>query len=237
MSLINEEYIEFLKMSIDLIQKINQEATFQSVLELNKIISRVESWKIKIIWFNFKNDLKILGLQDVLTNCFDSISEVNPFALLAPLIKNKHPQLAELSKLYIKYEDLNEELELSTFEFYNIIDERFAWDENNEEFIEIEQKLDKITEEIKDTIILYVKDKTKFYTDYYETIFKTHYSTLNIDLKSYIDHFMKNYMLKNFREIYNYICLDVVKANNITDLTHISIIVEINYDHVKAIIN
>ena len=43
----------------------------------------------------------------------------------------------ELSKLYIKHEDYQDDIEDKTLYLYNLIDDKFSWLDENEDFIKI----------------------------------------------------------------------------------------------------
>jgi hypothetical protein len=147
--------------------------------------------------------------------------------------------LINLSNLYIEYEDAQDELEDHTNYLFELIDKKFSWLDEDDDFIQIAELLDKISKAIGEKIQTHIEAKRKFYVEYIETTYKLKtgqdiidYNDINQHVKNYI----KNYLLKNFGGMFDQICLDVLESNGITDQSQTSAIISLYYDYTKQMV-
>ena len=135
-----------------------------------------------------------------------------------------------LTKLYIKHEDYQEDIETKTLYLYNLIDDNFGWLDTNPEYISLTDFIDKISNEIYDNFEKYVDKKKQFYLEYFQEKCKQMEQS---NVKLFICNFTKNYILNNFGPVFDQICLDVLELNGIKDENEIKKIITLCYDHTK----
>jgi hypothetical protein len=153
----------------------------------------------------------------------DTISEMQK-------IEKNQDKLNELNKLHIillkeqiEQEDKQEELEAKINYLYELMDEKFEWLDDNEEFIKLTELLEKISNEICEGVLRFIDQKKEFYKEYLK----------GYDL-IYIKNYTRAYLLHNFNDIFNQACLDVLDQNNIKDEQQIKTIISLYYDYTKS---
>ncbi len=252
-----------IELSVDKLKEIEQQINvfnmdsidIKSILEFKNLHNLITNLELEIMWKEFNIDLEklILNHLDQLnikleTSMRDQTDKPKNQILLLKekvlsLIKIESDQTKieslknlniVLSNLYIKYEDLEDEISLQTNYLYDYIDEKFQWLDENPEFIQICELLDSISNEIFKNVLKYVEDKSKFYKEYFDTKFKTEADRdMGPNLEIYVMNFIKNYMLNNFDSIFNQICLDILESKGITNEADIKNIVKLHYGYTK----
>lgn len=245
----------------DLEDQINNfkiyEVNFESVLKYKQLINKIPLAEKEFLWNQFTCDLELINFNDYsiaiekkLFNKKDYPKYVIEILIgkVSVLLNNNtdsnfEEKLKELkiklSNLYIKYEDLQDDIKSNTDYLYEIIENKFSWLDDDEEFEKIADLLESISLEICKKIQNQIDDKYKFYIDYINT---THTiksndsepSDLNIfDLKKSACSYIGNFISVNFTSMFDQICLDVLESNGITNEKEISTIIGIYYDYVK----
>lgn len=227
-----------------------EQVTLDSILNYKSFFDNINKYILARCWQSFSIDLEKLNLSGYDIDIDNSLYKEKPKNAIL-LVKNKVSSMkriendnfkltklkqldVELSRLYIKHEDLEEELDESFNHIYNKYDEKFEWLDNNEEFIKISELLEKISKEICDGVKKHINQKKEFYLEYFKQSFKLNSDKeLNINSELYASNFIKNYILNNFNDIFNAACLDVMELNKITDTEQIKKIIKIYYDYTK----
>ncbi len=234
-----------------------EEVSLDSVLKFKNLSNKIED-KIKLLlWENFNTNINLLKLSDYQIEIDKGLMDTKEYPTsivlairqkVAAMIKieqdeNKKEKLNKLKttldNLYIQYEDAQDDLQTETNYLYDLIDKKFSWLDEDEEFIAIAELLEKISEEICGKIKLHIKEKHKFYSDYVETMYKLESEKtqpMSTYSKLYVENYIKTYITNNFGGMFDQICLDVLEANGITDELSIKKFISIYYDHTKQIV-
>ncbi len=234
-----------------------EEVSLDSVLKFKNLSNKIED-KIKLLlWENFNTNINLLKLSDYQIEIDKGLMDTKEYPTsivlairqkVAAMIKieqdeNKKEKLNKLKttldNLYIQYEDAQDDLQTETNYLYDLIDKKFSWLDEDEEFIAIAELLEKISEEICGKIKLHIKEKHKFYSDYVETMYKLESEKtqpMSTYSKLYVENYIKTYITNNFGGMFDQICLDVLEANGITDELSIQKFISIYYDHTKQIV-
>lgn len=207
---------------------------FDSIVKLKQLNDSIINYHNELLWINFNKDIKELSSFNIEINILDK--KENPKNILLNIINkvksNKNINTSKLYNLYFFYEDLHDEYESKLKYLFDMIDEKFNWLDDNEEFIKITDFLDKISEEICDGVIKHINQKKEFYEEYFKTTF---IETSIEDSDECIINFVKNYILNNYNIIFNQVCLDVLELNGIKDEEQIKQIITLYYDYTKQI--
>ena len=233
-------------------KSIEEEVTLDSVLKFKTLAHKITDKEKSLLWENFNENIKLLKLPEYKIELEKELMDIKeyPVAIILAIrqkvsamikIEQDEGKKAGLNQLkimlenmYIQYEDAQDELQLETNYLYDLIDEKFAWLDEDDEFIQIAEKLEKIASEICQRINRLVESKEKFYLDYIETTYKLNSGQSMTDFsKIYVDNYIKNYIGKNFGGMFDQVCLDVLEANGITDEADIKKFIGIYYDHTK----
>ncbi len=234
-----------------------EEVSLDSVLKFKNLSNNIEN-KIKLLlWENFNTNINLLKLSDYQIEIDNKLMDTKEYPTsiilairqkVAAMIKieqdeSKKEKLNKLKttldNLYIQYEDAQDELQTETNYLYDLIDEKFSWLDEDEEFIAIAELLEKISQEICGKIKSHIKEKHKFYSDYVETIYKletTQSESMSAYSKLYVENYIKTYIINNFGGMFDQICFDVLEANGITDESSIKKFISIYYDHTKQVV-
>ncbi len=234
-----------------------EEVSLDSVLKFKNLSNNIEN-KIKLLlWENFNTNINLLKLSDYQIEIDNKLMDTKEYPTsiilairqkVAAMIKieqdeSKKEKLNKLKttldNLYIQYEDAQDELQTETNYLYDLIDEKFSWLDEDEEFIAIAELLEKISQEICGKIKSHIKEKHKFYSDYVETIYKletTQSESMSAYSKLYVENYIKTYITNNFGGMFDQICFDVLEANGITDESSIKKFISIYYDHTKQVV-
>ncbi len=234
-----------------------EEVSLDSVLKFKNLSNNIEN-KIKLLlWENFNTNINLLKLSDYQIEIDNKLMDTKEYPTsiilairqkVAAMIKieqdeSKKEKLNKLKttldNLYIQYEDAQDELQTETNYLYDLIDEKFSWLDEDEEFIVIAELLEKISQEICGKIKSHIKEKHKFYSDYVETIYKletTQTESMSAYSKLYVENYIKTYIINNFGGMFDQICFDVLEANGITDESSIKKFISIYYDHTKQVV-
>ena len=229
-----------------------EEITLDTVLKFKNLSTKIQEKEKSLLWENFKENINLLKLSDYQIEIEKDFMDTKeyPTAIILGIRQkvsaminiesdeNKKENLNKLrialTNMYIQYEDAQDELQLETAYLYDLIDDKFSWLDEDEEFIEIAELLEKITTEICVRIKAHVDAKYKFYSEYIETAFKLNSGQSMLDYtKFYAENSIKNYIGKNFGGMFDQVCLDVLEANGITDESDIKKFVGIYYDFAK----
>ena len=232
-----------------------EEVTLDTVLKFKNLSQKIVDNEKLLLWENFNENIALLKLSEYQIELDNELMDTKeyPIAIILGIIQkvssmikieqdeNKKAALNELkitlSNLYIKYEDAQDELQMETNYLYDLIDEKFSWLDEDEEFAQIAELLEKISSEICGKIKTHIETKQKFYSDYVETTFKLKSEqSISINSKFYVDNYIKNYIVKNFGGMFDQICLDVLEANGITNESDIKKFIGIYYDYTKQIV-
>lgn len=230
-----------------------KQVNLDTILQIKQLSDQVKKLENEMLWDFFKSDIESLELgkfnikldssiqykKEVPKNVILKIKEaVNSTKRLDKdeiKIKEYTDFSIELSKLYIKHEDYQEEVDDKTLYLYNLIDEKFGWLDDNKEFIKISELLDKVSKEICDGVSKHVENKRKFYEDYFQENFKNlAFNNMSTNSELYVCNFIKNYILNNFGPIFNQVCLDVLELNGINDEKDIKKIIGLYWDYTKT---
>lgn len=240
-------------------QEINDfkmdEVTLDTVLKFKTLSHKVIDKEKSLLWENFNENINLLKLSDFQIKLEKELMDTKeyPLAIILAIIQNVSAMIkfeqdekkkADLNKLkihlenmYIQYEDAQDELQLETSYLYDLIDNKFSWLDEDEEFIQIAEQLETVTTEICQRINSLIETKQKFYSDYIETTFKLNSGeSMSNYSKIYVDNYIKNYIVKNFGGMFDQVCLDVLEANGITSEADIKKFIGIYYDYTKQIV-
>lgn len=244
-----EDNIKQYESKIDVLIDINY------VLKIKLLADDIRQYELGVCWEYFESDIKSFDLDKKLeenniklsSDIFDKKESPKNIILMIKNVVNTHKKIiegedrkelddfnVELSKLYIKHEDYQDEIEDKTTYLYELIDTTFSWLDDNEEFIKITDLLDKICNEICDYMTKHIGHKRTFYEEYFNQKFQEASNNLpGVKIELYVSNFIKHYLFINFNAIFNQICLDVLESNGITDETHIKNIITLYYDYIK----
>lgn len=219
------------------------EVNMNTILGIKKLADNFNDYEKQFLWKDFETkfnsimyrfieldiivDSNIKDIKEYPKNIInilkDTISEMQK-------IEKNQDKLDELNKLHtillkeqIEQEDKQDELEANINYLYELMDEKFEWLDENEEFIKLTELLEKISNEICEGVLRYVDQKKQFYKEYLNG-----YDTL------YVKNYIKSYLLHNFNNIFNQACLDVLDQNNIKDEQQIKTIISLYYDYTKS---
>jgi hypothetical protein len=235
--------------------KINR-VDLDSIIQLKQFTTQLQKFEWSTLWAFFQPDLDLFLLESLeLLESFniklESIIEICKNKKDSPIIvihqikklissaklltENPNSKLLDkidvaLTKLYIKHEDYQEDIETKTLYLYNLIDDNFGWLDTNPEYISLTDFIDKISNEIYDNFEKYVDKKKQFYLEYFQEKCKQMEQS---NVKLFICNFTKNYILNNFGPVFDQICLDVLELNGIKDENEIKKIITLCYDHTK----
>jgi hypothetical protein len=236
--------MEELKYFEDLINNYQiNEVTMNSILDIKKLSDSLNDYEKQFLWKNFESKFnsiiqKFIELDIIVDSDIKDLREYpkniinilkNTIYEMIKIEKNQD-KLNELNKLYtillrehIEEEDKQEEFEDEIEYLYEILDEKFKWLDDNENFIQLSELLEKISNEICEGVLRYVDQKKQFYTEYLKG-----YDTL------YVKNYVRSFLLHNFNNIFNEACLDVLDQNNIKDEHQIKTIISLYYDYTKS---
>lgn len=233
-------------------EKVKQ-VDIDTVLQIKELSDKIKKLENEILWDFFKSDLESLELSKFNIKLYSSIQDKKeiPKNIILKIKEavNSTKKLIkeetkiseytdfgiELSKLYIKHEDYQDDIEDKTLYLYNLIDDKFNWLDENEEFIKISELLDKISKEICDGVLKHVEDKRKFYAEYFQGNYRNLADgNMSINSELYVCNFIKNYILSNFGPIFNQVCLDVFELNEIKNENEIKKIIGLYWDYTKS---
>lgn len=231
------------------------EITFETVLEYKKLANKISLIEKEFLWSIFNEKITTLNLQTYNIFLDAEIIDKNEYPKnIILLIREKVSSMIKiendsehkdnldklkiiLSNLYIEFEDIQEDTQDKTNYLYTLIDEKFAWLDEDEEFIAIAEILEQISKEILRKIQTHIEEKRKFYIEYIETTYKLNTKEDITDYtKIYVTNYIKNYILKNFGGMFDQFCLDVLESNGISDEKNIKTIISLYYDYTKQII-
>ena len=229
-----------------------EEVTLDTVLKFKNLSQKIADKEKELLWENFNENIALLKLSDYQIELEKELMDTKeyPIAIILAIrqkvstmiiIEQQEEKKARLNQLkialsnmYIQYEDAQDELQLETNYLYDLIDEKFAWLDEDEEFVQIAELLEKISQEICGKIKTQIEAKQKFYSEYIETTFKLNSGQSMSDYsKNYVDNYIKNYIGKNFGGLFDQVCLDVLEANGITNESDIKKFIGIYYDFTK----
>ncbi len=219
------------------------EVNMNSILGIKKLADSLNDYEKQFLWKDFESKfnsiiLKFIELDIIVDSNIKDIKEYpkniinilkNTIYEMIKIEKNQD-KLNELNKLYtillrehIEEEDKQEEFEDEIEYLYEILDEKFEWLDDDDDFIQLSELLDKISNEICEGVLRYVDQKKQFYKEYMK----------GYDL-IYIKNYTRSYLLHNFNNIFNEACLDVLDQNNIKDEDQIKAIISLYYDYTKS---
>lgn len=232
-----------------------EEVTLDSVLKFKNLSNKISIAEKKILWENFEYNIGLLKLNDYGIEVDKELMDINEYPKniiltirqkVSLIIKTEtNPEIKEklcvlkknLSNLYIEYEDMQDDIQTDTNYLLEMIDEKFSWLDDDEEFIQIAELLEKISKEVCAKIQIHIEEKRKFHTEYIETTYKLNAGQNMSDYsKLYISNYIKTYILKNFCGMFDQICLDVLEANGIKEEKDIKTIISLYYDHTKQML-
>lgn len=214
-----------------------------SILGIKKLADSLNDYEKHILWKDFETKFnsiiqKFIELDIIVDSNIKDMREYpknivnvlkDTISELLKIEKNQN-KLNELNKLHtiilkehIEQEDKQEELDVKINYLYELIDEKFEWLDDNEDFIQLTELLEKISNEICEGVLRYVDQKKQFYKEYLKG-----YDTL------YVKNYIRSYLLHNFNNIFNQACLDVLDQNNIKDEDQIKAIISLYYDYTKS---
>ncbi len=227
------------------------DVTIKSVLKMKKLSDNISNYIKHNSWIGFEEDLTQVNLESVGIVLDDKLMNKKDLPyLVIHLIKNKLQELysigdeeqkqkikdinVKLSELCIKYEDIVDEFINQVYYLEDLIDVKFEWLEEDEEFNKISNLLTKISDEINMAVSEHIENKRKFYSDFINQKYKEENGDIiNESTKLYVYTYVHNYIVKNFTDIFNSICFDVIEQNGITDEEDIKSIISLYYDYCK----
>jgi hypothetical protein len=235
------EELKQLEDSINNYQMID--VNMNSILGIKKLADSLNDYEKHILWKDFETKFnsiiqKFIELDIIVDSNIKDMREypkniVNVLKdTISELLKIEKNQdkLNELNKLHtiilkehIEQEDKQEELDVKINYLYELMDEKFEWLDDNQDFIQLTELLEKISNEICEGVLRYVDQKKQFYKEYMK----------GYDL-IYIKNYTRSYLLHNFNNIFNEACLDVLDQNNIKDEDQIKAIISLYYDYTKS---
>ena len=220
-----------------------QQVDMNSILGIKKLADNINNFEKQYLWKDFETKFNSIIIKFIELDIFvdPNIKDIREYpkniviimkdtiAEMQKIEKNQQ-KLEELKNLqtilikeHIEQEDKQEDLETKIEYLYELMDEKFEWLDDNENFIQLSELLEKISNEICEGILRFVDQKKQFYTEYLKG-----YDTL------YIKKYIKSYLLHNFNNVFNQACLDVLDQNNIKDENQIKTIISLYYDHIKS---
>ena len=228
-----------------------KQVNLNSVLQIKQLSDKIKKLENEFEWDFFQSDIKTLDLSKFNINLDTSIQDKkeSPKNILLKIkevvysikkllqdedkIKDYTEFNVNLSRLYIKHEDYQDDIEDKTLYLYNLLDDKFAWLDDNTDFIKISELLDKVAHEICQHVSEHIEAKRKFYEDYFKENFK---NLSNNDMSSelYVCNFIKNYIINNFGLIFNQVCLDVFELNGINDEKEMKQIIGLYWTYIKT---
>jgi len=220
-----------------------KEVNMNSILAMKKLADNINDYEKKFLWKDFENKFnsiikRFIELDIIVDSNMKDSKEypkniVNIFKnIIYEMIKIEKNQdkLNKLNNLYtillreyIDEEDKQEEFEDEIEYLYEILEKKFEWLEEDDDFIQLSELLDKISKEICEGVLRYVDQKKQFHKEYMK----------GYDL-TYIKNYTRSYLLHNFNNIFNQACLDVLDQNNIKDEDQIKTIISLYYDYTKS---
>lgn len=229
--------------------------TLDSVLQFKNLSNRISIEEKKLLWENFPYNISLLKLSEHGMEIDKELFDTNDYPIniimtirekVSSVLKietddnkkeNLNMLLTNLSNMYIVYEDAQDELQNETNYLFEMIDEKFSWLDEDEEFIQIAELLEKISKEICDKIQSHIEEKRKFYVDYIETTYKVNSGQdISFWSKNYVTNYIKSYILKNFGGMFDQVCLDILDANGIKEESDIKKVISLYYDYTKQIV-
>jgi len=231
------------------------EVNLESVLGFKKLSNKIELAIKALLWENFDYNIGLLKLSDYSIQIDKELLDRNDYPKnIVLIIKEKVYSMIKmeqdenvkaslqrlktnLSNLYIEYEDAQDDLETETNYLYEMIDKKFAWLDEDEDFEQIAELLEKVSKEICRKIQEHIETKRKFYVEYIETTYKLSSGQDISDYsKRYVANYIKTYILKNFGGMFDQICLDVLESNGIKEEKDIKAIIGLYYDYTKQMV-
>lgn len=220
-----------------------KEVNMNSILAMKKLADNINDYEKKFLWKDFENkfnsiiqkfieldiiiDFNIKDPREYPKNIVNILK--NTIYEMIKIEKNQD-KLNKLDNLYtillrehIEEKDKQEEFEDEIEYLYEILDKKFEWLDDDDDFIQLSELLDKISNEICEGVLRYVDQKKQFYKEYMK----------GYDL-IYIKNYTRSYLLHNFNDIFNQACLDVLEQNNIKDENQIKTIISLYYDYIKS---
>ena len=220
-----------------------QQVDMNSILGIKKLADNINTFEKQYLWKDFETKFNSIIIKFIELDIFvdPNIKDIREYpkniviimkdtiAEMQKIEKNQQ-KLEELKNLqtvlikeHIEQEDKQEDLETKIEYLYELMDEKFEWLDDNENFIQLSELLEKISNEICEGILRFVDQKKQFYKEYlkgYDTI--------------YVKKYIKSYLLHNFNNVFNQACLDVLDQNDIKDEQQIKMIISLYYDHIKS---
>jgi hypothetical protein len=231
------------------------EITLDSVLQFKNLSNKISIEEKRLLWENFPYNVSLLKLSEhgividkelydtndypknIIMTIREKVSSVLKIETDDNKKENLNMLLANLSNMYIVYEDAQDELQNETNYLFEMIDEKFSWLDEDEEFILIAELLEKVSKEVCAKIQAHIEEKRKFYVDYIETTYKLNSGQdISFWSKNYVGNYIKSYILKNFGGMFDQVCLDVLDANGIKDESDIKKVISLYYDYTKQMI-
>ena len=220
-----------------------KEVNLNTILGLKKLTDNINNFEKLTLWKDFETKFnsimeKLKKLNIIVDSNMKDFKEYPKNIIIimkdtishSIKIESDKEKIVELNKIhtnlikeYIEQEDNQEELETVTNYLYDLIDKKFEWLDDNEDFNKISELLEKISKEICEGILKFIDQKKQFYSEYYKG-----YNKL------YINNYIKSYILYNFNNIFNQACLDVLDQNDIKDDNQMKMIIGLYYDYTKS---
>lgn len=220
-----------------------QQVNMNSILGIKKLADNINNFEKQYLWKDFETKFNSIILKFIELDIFvdsnikdireypkniviimkDTITEMQKIETSQQKLEELKTLQIALIKEHIEQEDKQEDLETKIEYLYELMDEKFEWLDDNEDFIQLSELLEKISDEICEGILRFVDQKKQFYTEYLKG-----YDIL------YVKNYIRSYLLHNFNNIFNQACLDVLDQNNIKDENQIKTIISLYYDHIKS---
>jgi len=220
-----------------------KEVNMNSILAMKKLADNINDYEKKFLWKDFENKFNSIKQKFIELDIIIDFNIKDPREYpknIVNILKNtiyemikiekNQDKLNKLDNLYIillrehiEEEDKQEEFEDEIEYLYEILNKKFEWLDEDDDFIQLSELLDKISNEICEGVLKYVDQKKQFYKEYMK----------GYDL-IYIKNYTRSYLLHNFNDIFNQACLDVLEQNNIKDENQIKTIISLYYDYTKS---
>ena len=220
-----------------------QQVNMNSILGIKKLADNINNFEKQYLWKDFETKFNSIILKFIELDIFvdsnikdireypkniviimkDTITEMQKIETSQQKLEELKTLQIALIKEHIEQEDKQEDLETKIEYLYELMDKKFEWLDDNEDFIQLSELLEKISDEICEGILRFVDQKKQFYTEYLKG-----YDIL------YVKNYIRSYLLHNFNNIFNQACLDVLDQNNIKDENQIKTIISLYYDHIKS---